>query len=153
MGRINIGKPRKLGTTIDDLVVGQTINVTETIEDQQLLLYLGLTNDANPLYVQHDYAKKSDANAPLVPPILLMGIMTSTISKHLPGPGSELIGLDVKLEHPVYHYQTISFHFEIVEIDLGKGLVVIEISGVNEERESIVKAMATVRPPIVNKLV
>ena len=53
---LNIGKPRKLGKTIEEIEEGDSLSLTESIEDQQLLLYLGLTNDANPLFIQHDYA-------------------------------------------------------------------------------------------------
>lgn len=55
---MNIGKPRKLGKTIEDIEEGDSLSLTESIEDKDLLLYLGLTNDANPLYIQHDYAQK-----------------------------------------------------------------------------------------------
>ena len=48
---MNIGKPRKLGKTINEIEEGDSLSLTESIEDNQLLLYLGLTNDANPLYI------------------------------------------------------------------------------------------------------
>ena len=150
---MNIGKPRALGKKIEELTVGQAINVTEIIEDQQLLLYLGLTNDANPLYVQHDYAKETDFAAPIVPPVMLIGIVTSTISKHLPGAGSQLLDLTTKFINPVYHYQTVTFHFEIVEIHLNEKVVVIDVSAVNDQKEQVLSALATVKPPVVNKLV
>ena len=54
---MNIGKPRKLGKKIDEIEEGDSLSLTESIEDSQLLLYLGLTNDANPLYIQHDYTQ------------------------------------------------------------------------------------------------
>lgn len=57
---MNIGKPRKLGKTIEDIEEGDSLSLTESIEDKDLLLYLGLTNDANPLYIQHDYAQKQN---------------------------------------------------------------------------------------------
>lgn len=88
---MDIGKPRKLGKTIDEIEEGESLSVTESIEDNQLLLYLGLTNDANPLYIQHDYARQTAYERPIVPSIMLMGIVTSAISKHLPGPGSHVV--------------------------------------------------------------
>ena len=82
---MNIGKPRKLGKTINEIEEGDSLSLTESIEDNQLLLYLGLTNDANPLYIQHDFAQKTEYQQPIVPSVMLMGIITSAISKHLPG--------------------------------------------------------------------
>jgi acyl dehydratase len=100
---LDIGKPRKLGKTIDEIEEGESLSVTESIEDNQLLLYLGLTNDANPLYIQHDYARQTAYERPIVPSIMLMGIVTSAISKHLPGPGSHVVNFSVNFVEPVYH--------------------------------------------------
>lgn len=47
-----LSKKRKLGRLISDISVGEKLVLTEAIEDKDLLLYLGLTNDANPLYIQ-----------------------------------------------------------------------------------------------------
>lgn len=48
-------KPRKMGKLITEIQEGDQLSVTESIEDKDILLYLGLTNDANPLFIQHDY--------------------------------------------------------------------------------------------------
>ena len=39
------------------------------------MIYLGLTNDNNPLYIQNEYAQKLGHAGPVVPPVLLSGIM------------------------------------------------------------------------------
>ena len=98
---LNIGKPRKLGKTINEIEEGDSLSLTESIEDNQLLLYLGLTNDANPLYIQHDFAQKTEYHQPIVPSVMLMGIITSAISKHLPGPGSHVVNFSVNFIEPV----------------------------------------------------
>ncbi len=85
-----LGKKRKLGRQIGEITVGEKLTLTEKIEDKDLLLYLGLTNDANPLYIQHDYASLTPYEKPIVPSIMLTGIITSAVSKYLPGPGSHI---------------------------------------------------------------
>ena len=86
-----LGKKRRLGRKIEDITVGEKLKLTEKIEDKDLLLYLGLTNDANPLYIQHDFASQTTYEKPIVPTIMLTGIITSAISKYLPGPGSHIV--------------------------------------------------------------
>ena len=86
-----IGKKRRIGRKIEDISVGEKLKLTEKVEDKDLLLYLGLTNDSNPLYIQHDYASQTDYGRPIVPAIMLTGIITSAVSKYLPGPGSHII--------------------------------------------------------------
>lgn len=146
---MNIGKPRKLGKTIEDIEEGDSLSLTESIEDKELLLYLGLTNDANPLYIQHDYAKKTEYSRPIVPAIMLMGIITSAISKHLPGPGSHVVNFSVNLVEPVFHYETLTFQFEVIKVDKMKGVVTLSITAVNEEEDRVLDAVVMVQPPQV----
>ena len=94
-------KNGKLGKKLEEIVVGEKLHLTETIEDKDLLLYLGLTNDNNPLYIQHDYAASTPYKKPIVPAIMLNGIITSAISKYMPGPGSHIREQNLKFLDPV----------------------------------------------------
>ena len=138
------------GKKIDELKEGDSLTVTETISEREILLYLGLTNDNNPLYMQPSYAAKTEYGQTIVPPILLTGIITSSISKLLPGPGSEIVNMDVNLISPVYHNQIITFDFEVIKIDTMKEFVTISVEGVDEENERVLDAVIMVRPPKVD---
>ncbi|KZE94439.1 hypothetical protein AVP43_02658 [Geobacillus stearothermophilus] len=59
-------KKRKSGRTIREIQVGEKLVFQASIEDKDLLLYLGLTDDANPLYIQHDYASQTPLGRPVV---------------------------------------------------------------------------------------
>lgn len=144
---MNIGKPRKIGKSIEDIEEGDSLSLTESIEDNQLLLYLGLTNDANPLYIQHDYTQNTEYQRPIVPSIMLMGIITSAVSKHLPGPGSHVVNFSVNIIEPVYHYETLTFEFEVIKVDKMKDVVTISVEAINTEDHRILDAVVMVQPP------
>lgn len=144
---MNIGKPRKLGKKIDEIEEGDSLSLTESIEDSQLLLYLGLTNDANPLYIQHDYTQKTEYQRPIVPSVMLMGIITSAISKHLPGPGSHVANFSVNFIEPVFHYETLTFDFEVIKVDKMKDVVTISVEAVNTQEDRVLDAVVMVQPP------
>ena len=144
---MNIGKPRKLGKKIDEIEEGDSLSLTESIEDSQLLLYLGLTNDANPLYIQHDYTQKTEYQRPIVPSVMLMGIITSAISKHLPGPGSHVVNFSVNFIEPVFHYETLTFDFEVTKVDKMKDVVTISVEAVNTQEDRVLDAVVMVQPP------
>jgi len=146
---LDIGKLNNLGKAIDEIEEGQTMSVTEAIEDDQLLLYLGLTNDANPLYIQHDYARKTIYKQPLVPSVLLIGIVTSTISKHFPGPGSHVVNLSVNFVEAVYHYEMLTFLLEVIKVDKHKDVVTISVEAVNTEEKRVLDAVVMVQPPMI----
>ncbi|EJF49529.1 MaoC family protein [Enterococcus sp. C1] len=144
---MNIGKPRKIGKSIEDIEESDSLSLTESIEDNQLLLYLGLTNDANPLYIQHDYTQNTEYQRPIVPSIMLMGIITSAVSKHLPGPGSHVVNFSVNFIEPVYHYETLTFEFEVIKVDKMKDVVTISVEAINTEDHRILDAVVMVQPP------
>ncbi len=142
-----LGKKRKLGRRIEEMNPGEKLALTEKMEDKDLLLYLGLTDDANPLYIQHDYASQTPFEKPVVPTIMLTGIITSAVSKYLPGPGSYILSQDLEFVKPVYHYETVEFLFEVVEVDRSEHVVFIRVAGTNEDNETVIRGKLKVCPP------
>ena len=148
-----LGKKRKLGRKVEDVNVGEKFKLTEKIEDKDLLLYLGLTNDGNPLYIQHDFASQTVYEKPVVPTIMLTGIITSAISKYLPGPGTYISEQRLKFLQPVYHYATIEFLLEVVEVDVKGNNVTIRINAVDENEKLVVEGTVIAKPPqLINQL-
>lgn len=135
------------GKTMEELKVGDSLSLTEQIEDQKILLYLGLTNDNNPLFIQHDYTQKTEYKKPLVPEILLMGLITSSISKYLPGPGSRVVNFSSNFLLPVFHGETVTFTFRLTKINERKEVVTFDVVGLNTKAERVVDATVMVEPP------
>ena len=141
-------KGRKIGKRVDELSIGERLHLTEKIEDKDLLLYLGLTNDNNPLYIQHDYASETPYKKPIVPVIMLNGIITSAISKHLPGPGSHMKEQMISYLEPVYHYETIDIILEVQSINSAQNVTDIHVKAFNEKGAQVIEGMLKVLPPI-----
>ncbi|TKD67899.1 MaoC family dehydratase [Pseudalkalibacillus hwajinpoensis] len=142
-----LGKKRKIGRMIEEITAGEKLEVTEKIEDRDLLLYLGLSNDNNPLFIQHDYASMTPFKKPIVPQIMLLAIVTGAISKYLPGPGSSIKKNEVTYDNPVYHYETVHFQFEVIEVSREAHEVIIHVAGTNEAGDSVLEGKFTVCPP------
>jgi acyl dehydratase len=140
-------KKFKLGRKVDEILVGEKLTITEKIEDKDLLLYLGLTNDANPLYIQHDYASQTPYQKPIVPTIMLTGIITTAVTKYLPGPGSHVVRKELEFVKPVYHYATLHFHFEVVAVYPNEHVIEMRVAAYNEEDDKVVHGLLTVSPP------
>lgn len=135
------------GKTMNEIKEGDSLTVTESINDRDLLLYLGLTNDNNPLYIQHDYTKGTEYKGPIIPPILLMGIITSSISKVFPGPGSDIVNIQSNFVKPVYHDEMVTFSFEVIKVDQMKEVVTLSVEGQNNEEQRVLDAVIMVKPP------
>lgn len=145
--KLILGKKRNLGKTIEEIKIGEKLRLTEKIADKDLLLYLGLTNDGNPLYIQHDFAARTTYEQPIVPTIMLTGIVTSTISKHLPGHGSHIFEHHLIFPKPVYHYATIAFDFIVSETDIAENKVTIQVKAIDESGELVVTGTVVAIPP------
>ncbi|RLK64131.1 enoyl-CoA hydratase [Atopobacter sp. AH10] len=96
------------------LAEGQVFNVTETIDPSDIMLYLGVTRDRNPLY---DVKRDGDLMESIVPPILLMGLITRTISNHFPGPGTFVKDLSLSIFRQIHPLDTLTFVFTLDHLD------------------------------------
>ncbi|KUP05578.1 enoyl-CoA hydratase [Bacillus coahuilensis p1.1.43] len=142
-----IGKKRKIGRKMSEISIGEKLSITETIEDKDLLIYLGLFNDSNPLYIQHDYASQTPLKKPIVPSIMINGIIHSAISKYLPGAGSRILEQNLTYPNPVYHYATIEILLTIIDKNEDKHEVTIHVEGHDEDDRIVVEGSITVCPP------
>lgn len=142
-----LGKKRKLGRMMGEISKGEKLKLTERMEDRDLLLFLGLTNDANPLYIQHDYASQTPYGKPIVPSIMLTGIITSAVTKYLPGPGSHILKKEIEFLKPVYHYETVEFLFEVSEVNEQGHEITVKVLATNEADETVLRAQLAVCPP------
>lgn len=148
-----LGKKRKLGRKVEDMAKGEKLKLTEKIEDKDLLLYLGLTNDGNPLYIQHDFASQTKFGKPVVPTAMLTGIVTSAVSKYLPGPGSYIKEQRLRFKKPVYHYATIDFLLEVTDVNVSMNEVTIRIEATDEDGELVLEGTFMANPPqVLNQL-
>ena len=135
------------GKTIAEIKEGDSLTVTENDSERERWIYLGLTNDNNPLYIQNEYAQKLGHAGPVVPPVLLSGIITSSVSKLLPGPGSEVVNFSANFIRPVYHDEIVTFSFEVIKVDTMKEVVMISVEGSNRQNERVLDSVVMARPP------
>lgn len=141
-----LDKKRKLGKKLKDIQVGDSYSTMAKVQDKDLLLYLGITDDANPLYIQHDYASQTPFKQPLVPPVMLNGLVTSAVSMQLPGPGCHIIEEHIRYPKPVYHYSEITLFLEVTEIIQSEHVVSIKVTGWDEDEDKVIMGTIEVCP-------
>ncbi|MHC9532465.1 MaoC/PaaZ C-terminal domain-containing protein [Dellaglioa sp. BT-FLS60] len=139
-----------VGKLINEIVEGDKLTVTERIINRDIMIYLGLTNDTNPLYTQKDYVERADFETILAPPVLVIGIITSSISKLFPGPGSQIVNISTNFILPIYQNQNITFKFEIIRVDEMKEVITISVEAANKENERVLDALIMVKPPKIS---
>ncbi|AIF43230.1 MaoC/PaaZ C-terminal domain-containing protein [Virgibacillus sp. SK37] len=141
-----LGKKRRLGKEIKDLRVGDSYTAVKMINDRDLLLYLGLTDDANPLYIQHDYASQTPYEKPIVPSVMLFGMVSSLISMHLPGPGSHITQHEMTFPKIVHHNTEVKLNVEIIAIDQPNHQIAMSVNGFDSTGEIVIQGKVQVCP-------
>lgn len=140
-------KRKDIGRPLTQLQVGEKIEITRKIEDKDILLFLGMSNDANPIYIQHDYASQTPFKKPIVPHIMIDGFVNALVSMYLPGPGSVIKKQYFSYPHPLYHYGTLHLHLEIVRLDENEGIVTMKTIGKDELNNIVLEGEIEVIPP------
>ncbi|GGB27658.1 enoyl-CoA hydratase [Virgibacillus dakarensis] len=141
-----IDKKRRLGKRINELQIGDSYTAEHIVEDRDLLLYLGLTDDANPLYIQHDYATQTPYKRPIVPSVMLFGMVSSIISMHLPGPGSHIVQHEMAFPKPVYHHSEVKFTTEVIAIDYDNHHITLSVIGYDVDGDQVLNGKLLVCP-------
>ena len=80
---------------------------------------------------------------------MLTGIITSAISKYLPGPGSHITKQFISFPIPTYHYSIIEFTFEIKEKIAQLNNIIITVTAQNDSNEIVLEGEIHVTPPII----
>ncbi|MBM7644789.1 acyl dehydratase [Scopulibacillus daqui] len=142
-----LGKKRKIGRLIDEIRPGEKLEFSEKIEDKDLLLYLGLSDDNNPLFIQHDYASLTPYEKPIVPQVMLTGMVTGAVSKILPGPGSSVLSQSLQFPNPVYHYEEIHILLAVEATDQGKNQIIMSVDAKNDSGDPVIVGELIVSPP------
>lgn len=133
----------------EQLTEGESLKIVEKMDDRDLLLYLGLTNDSNPLYIQHDFTAALGYERPVVPVTMLTGIVTSAVSQHLPGPGSRVLEQRFEFPEPAWHGSTVTFDLKLVEVDLLSNTAVIKVEALDEGLRTVMTGSLLAQIPAV----
>jgi acyl dehydratase len=139
---------RKLGKMIEELKVGDKARFSKKITDRDVHLYMGVTGDMNPIYIDRQYASRTHFEEPIVPGVILAGLIVALISNELPGKGSITVSQCVEYLAPVRWNDLVSTEVEIISIDQVKNRVVMNAVSKNQRGEIVVKGETTVLPPI-----
>lgn len=142
-----LGKKRELGREVNQLQVGNTFETTLRIEDKDILLYLGLSDDINPVYIQHNYTEQTPYQKPVVPHVMLVGYLFSSVNKHLPGPGSVILSSQLDFPEVLYHYSEINLSMEIIERDVEQNKVTLSVKMDDQDQRTVLLGKLDVSPP------
>jgi len=123
-------------TTFEDMAVGMTASFSKTITDADLVLFVGVSGDTNPVHLDEDYASGTMFKGRVAHGALTASFISTVLGTKLPGPGSIYVAQTLKFTAPVHVGDTVTAKCEVTSL-------------VPERRLAIFKTQCFVRETLV----
>jgi 3-hydroxybutyryl-CoA dehydratase len=119
----------------DDMNIGDAATFTKTITETDIILWVGLTGDMNPIHIDKEYSKTTRFGDVIVPGVMVLGLISNTITTATFG--NVYANQSIKFLKPVYIGDTITATATIAEKLEAKRMVKLETKCVNQKGELI----------------
>ena len=137
----------ELGKTYDELSVGQKASFQRRVTKQDVLQYMGLSGDLNPLYADSAYAGRTKYDRPIVPANMLAGFAMGAVANVMPGLGSLTHAHTYRLHQPAVVGDEVTAEMEIIELKPQNRHVVIRYTQHNQQGRLLLEGEMEVEPP------
>ena len=104
------------GTAFEDLRQGMTAAYGKTITEADVVLYAGITGDANPVHLDHEYARRTMFKGRIAHGMLSASFISTVVGTRLPGPGCIYISQNLRFRAPVKAGDTVVARATVTEI-------------------------------------
>lgn len=115
----------------EDMQVGDSASFTKTMTETDVVLWVGLTGDMNPIHIDQEYSKTTRFGKVLVPGVLVLGLVSNVITQVTFG--HVYANQSIKFLKPVYIGDTVTATGTIIEKIEAKNMVKIETKCVNQD--------------------
>jgi acyl dehydratase len=127
--------------------VGDSAEITKTIEQGDVDAFAEVTGDHNPVHVDEEFAKTTRFGRRIAHGMLTASLISSVLANKLPGEGSVYLGQTLKFVAPVFPGDEITARVTVKEIREEKPIVKLETVCLNQRDEIVIRGEATVLLP------
>ncbi len=124
--------------------VGDSAEITKTIDDADIQAFADLTGDHNPVHVDDEFAKTTRFGRRIAHGMLTASLISALLAKKLPGEGSVYLGQTLQFVAPVFPGDQITARVVVKEIREDKAIVKLETTCLNQRGEVVIRGEATV---------
>jgi len=124
--------------------VGDTAEITKTIEQSDIDAFARVTGDHNPVHVDEEFAKTTRFGKRIAHGMLTASLISAVLANKLPGEGSVYLGQTLQFVAPVFPGDEITARVTVKEVREDKPVVKLETICVNQREEVVIRGEATV---------
>ena len=114
------------GLFLEDLSVGQSAELTMTVDAAGIESFAQVTGDVNPVHLDEAYAATTPFKTRIAHGMLSAGYISAVIGTKLPGPGAIYVGQTLRFKRPVKIGDEVTARCTITEIDQEKARITLE---------------------------
>jgi len=124
--------------------VGDSAEITKTIEQSDIDAFASVTGDRNPVHVDEEFAKSTRFGKRIAHGMLTASLLSAVLANKLPGEGSVYLGQTLQFVAPVFPGDEITARVTVKEIREDKPIVKLETICMNQRGEVVIRGEATV---------
>jgi 3-hydroxybutyryl-CoA dehydratase len=114
------------GLFLEDLSVGQSAELTKTVDAAGIESFAQVTGDVNPVHLDEAYAATTPFKTRIAHGMLSAGYISAVIGTKLPGPGAIYVSQTMRFKRPVKIGDEVTARATITEIDQEKARITLE---------------------------
>jgi len=124
--------------------VGDSAEITKTIEQADIHAFADVTGDHNPVHVDEAFAQTTRFGRTIAHGMLTASLISAVLANKLPGAGSVYLGQTLQFVVPVFPGDEITARVTVKEIREDKPILKVETVCLNQRGEIVIRGEATV---------
>jgi 3-hydroxybutyryl-CoA dehydratase len=124
--------------------VGDSAEITKTIEQADIHAFAGVTGDHNPVHVDEAFAQTTRFGRTIAHGMLSASLISAVLANKLPGAGSIYLGQTLEFVAPVFPGDEITARVTVKEIREDKPIIKLETVCTNQNGKPVIRGEATV---------
>ena len=134
------------GYKFEDLEIGMSHETVHTITADDIARFAEVSGDKNPLHMSDEYAATTMFERRIAHGALTASYISGILGNDLPGPGSVVVGLNMRFRRPVYIGDTVIARAEVAEKIARGNRVVLKIECIVDGKRVIPGEAEVVAP-------
>src|SRR3954471_5062246 len=122
--------------------VGDSAEITKTIEQSDIDAFARVTGDHNPVHVDEEFAESTRFGRRIAHGMLTASLISAVLANKLPGEGSVYLGQTLQFVAPVFPGDEVPARVTVKEIREDKPIVKLETICVNQRGEILIRGEA-----------
>ncbi|MCR8723797.1 bifunctional enoyl-CoA hydratase/phosphate acetyltransferase [Frigidibacter sp. ROC022] len=132
--------------TYDEIEVGDSAELTRTLQPKDIELFAVMSGDVNPAHVDADYARTDMFHGIIAHGMWGGALISAVLGTELPGPGTIFLDQSLKFEAPVGLGDTITVRVEVTE-KLPRDRLLLDCTCRNQDGKLVIEGQARVIAP------